>query len=767
MKKTPAFFLSIFCLLHIARAQDALVPEDRLLLAEGLLGRGMHALAAEEYAALAALDSVTPDILFRLNECYQRLDKETEAEAAAVRLVEKFPATVETLRVQIQRAQKQPHRAVEFLTPFRNWKGDPALESALLLALADAFQRDAKNAEAVAAYEDLMKRFPNEKTALLAGLNAGLALLADANPENQKRGTQYLFNVANKNPDPQWAAEALYALAQHEYGRKNYMDSAGYFNRLATEHPASPRTHTSRLQAAWASFLSDDRAAALKLLDAHPVADAKSPDHQSWLYLRATLLRLDSDPAARAAYENFLTLFPNPEPRFADVNFSYSALLFEQKDFTVLHQFMQQNHDFQGRAEEAAWFRAQAAEEVKNHDQALALYHTFERDFAQSALVPTAIYRVAHIQGLQNKHADSAQTFTRLAENFNANPAAQNAWFLAGIAWKNANDKSKAITALQHVLEQKPDSPYAEAAAINILTLAFDEQRLDLAEAAATALIDRFPESEYRAKSFFIRADLRRKANDAKRAEEDFRACLALDTQDVLLRDNARMMLGMMCHGQARFHEAAALFQTLLEADPIPLPASTLHWLTQFQLDDNQPARAEAAGLALIQIRFAPALEQETHFIVARALHAQNKNPEAIAHLKTGLAFEANTTAAASAALLLGQLQLLAQDCPAANTAFQDAVKRASTPALLSIRADAYLGLAQTADTAGKPDEALRYNLAVSLLFDDPARVPLALDRAIALLEKLNRHDEAKLQLQELLTRYPDSPQARQRPPLQ
>jgi len=754
---------------HCTFGQDAVLPEDRLLLAEGLLTRGLHALAAEEYAALAELDNATPGIFFRLGECYNRLEKWPEAEAAFARLVEKFPASVEAVRAQLLRAQKTPAQTVALLTPFREWRGDPALECALLLALANAHE---KPADAISAYDEILRRHPNDPTAPLARLNAGLALLASDSPDDHKRGGQYLLNVAREKTDPQWAAEAIYALAQHEYAKKNYTDSAGYFALLARESPGSPRTQASRLQAAWTSFLSDDRDAALKLLDAHPVADPNSPDQQSWLYLRANLLRLNDDPGARAAYEKLLhDEFSDLDPRFIDARFEYAVMLYEQKEFVPLSRFFGQDFEFSAHDEAVAWMKAVTALQTEQLNNALTFFQNFEKDFPESPWLADAINQIATILSEQGKHVEAAETFTRCAKDHPDAEVASYAWACAGYEWMKANENTKAIAAFQKSINIKPH----DFTALRLARLAFEEKQYDVADAAACHIIDRFPQSQYRANAFLLRGQTRAITDPASEAaDNDLRDCLNTNPgrENLWIDDihvNARFLLGQRHHEAGRFPEAAECFQALFtEQGPWwrYLTAPLYLWLARFQLEAGQPALAETAannGLTNTHRQNDDATNQTLYCLLARALHAQGKNTKTIESLDDALAYDANTPDAITGALLLGQLYILGKDFRAADVAFQDAIQRAATPEFLTVRADAYLGLAQSAEAAEKTDAALRYYLTVALLFDDPERVPAALDAAIALCEKTGRPADAKKHLGELLERYPDSPQAVER----
>jgi TolA-binding protein len=54
--------------------------------------------------------------------------------------------------------------------------------------------------------------------------------------------------------------------------------------------------------------------------------------------------------------------------------------------------------------------------------------------------------------------------------------------------------------------------------------------------------------------------------------------------------------------------------------------------------------------------------------------------------------------------------------------------------------------------------------MSVSILFNDPVIVPDCIKKAIAILESLNRREEAQAMRDELKTRYPDSEKGKRTP---
>jgi len=61
-------------------------------------------------------------------------------------------------------------------------------------------------------------------------------------------------------------------------------------------------------------------------------------------------------------------------------------------------------------------------------------------------------------------------------------------------------------------------------------------------------------------------------------------------------------------------------------------------------------------------------------------------------------------------------------------------------------------------------DEAIRYYLSVSILFNEPALSPECLHRAAELMEKQGRNKESGELMDELRKRYPESPWAVKKP---
>ena len=78
----------------IVLATLAVLPSDRMAMADRLFNRGRYAEARLEYAALEGSAGVPGDeLLYRLAECDRALGKDAEACASYAKLTEKVPAS--------------------------------------------------------------------------------------------------------------------------------------------------------------------------------------------------------------------------------------------------------------------------------------------------------------------------------------------------------------------------------------------------------------------------------------------------------------------------------------------------------------------------------------------------------------------------------------------------------------------------------------------------------------------------------------------------
>lgn len=197
-------------------ASLALAPADRLLMADKMFAKGLHADAAREYAALRSEKSISgTDIEFRIAECAHALGKEAEALPAYERL--------------LRRDLSSQMRAVA-LYRVASAKNDPAM------------------------FLESEKADPNGRYALFARLKRALILAKSDRPEDRREATGIFLELSMSN-EKSVAEESMYAAASLAYGDKRWNEAAILFGRLAKSYPDSPRVAAARTPRAWSAFL--------------------------------------------------------------------------------------------------------------------------------------------------------------------------------------------------------------------------------------------------------------------------------------------------------------------------------------------------------------------------------------------------------------------------------------------------------------------------------------------------------------------------------
>jgi tetratricopeptide (TPR) repeat protein len=147
-------------------APDAMEVRDRQQLADGLFRRNMLDLAAREYAALVEVPGA-PDldvVLFRLGECYRRLNRMDEANKAYQRLAKEFPGSAQVSRAKLQLAlilmdaggDSLP-TAAEMLGALTVADVSPEVRPAALYHLSETLERMGRAADALARYQQLLR----------------------------------------------------------------------------------------------------------------------------------------------------------------------------------------------------------------------------------------------------------------------------------------------------------------------------------------------------------------------------------------------------------------------------------------------------------------------------------------------------------------------------------------------------------------------------------------------------------------------------------
>lgn len=752
-----------------ARAADPVEVKDRQQLADGLFRRSLFDLAAREYASLAeeAGAEGLDDVLFRLGECYRRLKKAPEAEAAYKRLIERFPASANVPRAQLQRALllaeagggslEGAAAAFEKLAA----PGVPAdVRSAALYHLGETLEALKRPADALARYEQLGQEFAGTDYGTYSGLRTAWLLMQSGKPEDRRRAMGLYLDLAHKSKDAKVAEEACYFAARAARLDGRHEESANLYRMLRTKYPNSQRVAESALSAGWANYYAGRYQEAAEVLDLI-AGNAQHPAREEVLYVKANCLRqLERRPEAVALYDQQLAAFPAGRLAKAAHYERLTSLYRDGKYQEVLKASALFADPPEEVADNVLWMNSEAAIALQQPAGAVQNCRLLVDKYPKSPFVKDALYRLGWLLQKQEAWESASSWFLQLAARFPDDALAAKALYASGVCLARLGQSDAALRDWTALLTKYPSS---EMVAETLYQKAMEEMRAKNVRAAGGTLDERmrrFPDDSRKAESFYWRASIYRQTGEFAEAEKLYLACLASAPAKEVERE-AMLELGMLLQQVGRKAEAATYFQKLLDA-PIAekLGADRLAWLAEFQLEQKQVDAAAQAARTLIGQDVDKGWKQTAWTLLGRVHRAKSERDAAMHAFAEALGTGASTAYGAEAALRLGELLTESGKYDEAHKHLNDAAARASSPELLGLRAHAYAGLARNAELKGDHEGALRYYMSVGILFDDAALVPEALSKAAALLDKLGRGEEAKAMRDELRNRYPGSPLA-------
>jgi len=752
-------------------APDPMEIRDRQQLADGLFRRNMLDLAAREYAALVETPGA-PDldvVLFRLGECYRRLNRMDEANKAYQRLAKEFPDSGQVSRAKLQLALILMNAGGDSLAPAAQMfealaAADvaPEVRPAALYHLSETLERMTRTADALARYQQLLKEFPDTDYGMYAGLRAAWLLTQTGKPEDQRHAMGIYLDLTHKAKDAKVAEEACYFAAQVALVSGRYEESANLFQMFQTKYPNSPRHASGALSKAWANLYSKrfkEASDSADLALGNPQLPPASREEA--LYAKANALNhLEQRAEAVQFYTQLLDAFP--QGRFT-VSAHYERIMVLYRDgkyeevLAVSKQFVNPPPEL---ADDFYWVNAEAAMTLKQDDLVVQNCQLLVQKRPDSPFAKDALYRLGRVMQKQEAWEAAAGWYRQVAERFPDDPLAPKALFSAGVCMSRLGQAEAALRDWTALLAKYPSS---DMVAETLYQKAMEELRLKNHRAASATLdeiVQRFPDDKRKAEILYWRASIFRQIGETAEAEKMYQAALAATPAKEFERE-IMLELGLILLQAERKAEAAGYFRQLLDA-PIAerIGVDRLAWLAEFDYTQQQYDNAIRAANTLLTLPSADKGWKQTAWtLIGRTHRTKNERDAAMKAFTESLATGASTVYGTEAALSLGEMLAEAGKHDEAVLRLNEAALRAAPKEQLRWRALAYCGLARNAEMKGDAEDALRYYISVSILFDDPVLVPDAMVKAAALLDKLGRGGEAGTMREELKARYPNAPQ--------
>lgn len=761
--------------LSLSRSLLALEPAEQLQFADGLFARGMYDTALKEYQAFLVQNpgraAEVPVVYFRIGESLRALGRTNEADQAYQKSDDaaaggEYHYRAGLCRADILERAGDPVGQIRLLRDLLAGSPPPEMAAAARYALGVALEKQGKPAEAAAAYEAVLARTPDTPYVSYAALAlAGLERKAGG-----ARCAELYRQAAAKAASPRVGAEAWFQLGDTEFARKEYGRSAEAYEKLASLYPADERVPQARLQRAWSLYYARRYADALVVCSAFLAgAGPGDPAVAEWLYLKAnterqlmkneaavltyaTLLAAHADSAfaAGGAYERALVLFKLG--RFQDAIDQARGLL---------------ENDRVKR--DVCWLLAESSAALHDEAGAVQYYRMLVDRYPDSPLAGDALYRLASLMQKKGDILQATELFGRLAADFPAHELAAQALLAQASGLGRLQKHEQAVVAFARLLTKYPACPYIEEALYQKATAETLLRRDATALETWHDLLTRFPATKYAADGRFWSGILLEEGGRLADAEAAFRTGLAAvppPPDELVRRLRFRLALvlqrrGMREDGGKDLDEAADLLLGLM-GSPLreKFPPALTEWLGEHQLARRDFTGALAVAESLITSAPGDNWKQLAWCLKGKALLGQGHNDEARQAFERVTGFALKSLALAEAWLKLGELALAGNPVKACH-AYEEAATLAASDELLSIRVQAYAGIARAMKAQGDQAGAARHFMSVAVLFEDSVLVPECLYEASLAFSAAGQREEADKARKELQERFPDSAWAR------
>ena len=280
----------------------AVLPSDRMAMADRLFNRGEYVEARSEYAALEGEKSIPADeLLYRLAECERSLGRNAEARARYTQLLDRHPSSRHADRSRLMRALAGS--SAERLSELKVLDSDrvsPDIRAAALYFLGSA-------ANDPAILERSIKLDPKGRYAAYANFHRASILVKSADAAERRKAVSLLLQIAFGS-DKTFSDDALYLAAVQSYKEKKYGEAGAIFRRYLGMFPEGRHAADVRKMSAWSEYLSGKFADAMSLCGEGGTDD--------FAYLRAACAYALGDTAnAERLFKEYLERFPQGKYR--------------------------------------------------------------------------------------------------------------------------------------------------------------------------------------------------------------------------------------------------------------------------------------------------------------------------------------------------------------------------------------------------------------------------------------------------------------------
>ena len=455
----------------------AVLPSDRLAMADRLFNQGRYADAATEYRALSGQEGVAADELaFRLAECDRATGRNDDARRGYAEVFGRHPDSRHAARARFLYAM-----------------GSTGLERRKLLAELDSDRVDLETRTAALYHlgaetsdADVLSRCvklaPKGRYAPYANLKYAMLLNASTDAAVRRKGIEVLLGVAFGGGP--LADEALYLAAIQSYRDKKYGEAGSLFRRYRKAFPQGEHIAETRSMSAWCDFMEGRYADA--------AAACGEGDTDDLAYIRAACAYSTGDnELALELFRKYLEAYPQGRYR-ADAELPIARIEFDaaQKAHDASRTIESARRGFALSKLAADQLRlAWAYEQAGKPAEAAAEYTALAAKFSGTAEAAEALYRKALIEAREESWSAAELSLSEALASGKLGARTAQAHYWRGVAAMRLGHEAEGAESLERAVAAGLGLDESREARLMIADWDYRSGRLERAREAYLRLV--------------------------------------------------------------------------------------------------------------------------------------------------------------------------------------------------------------------------------------------------------------------------------------
>lgn len=588
------------------------------------------------------------EALYLLANSHYRIEEYSNAEKTYLEIIEKFPRSSNFRNAQYGLAwslfqQSKYNQAYNYFNVLSQGDDSLAIKSFIWKGESKRYAGNAN--EALAIFEDFLKRFPEHPSASLVESLIGL-IYFDQN--RFELSSQYLIN-ATSSEDPVTRAKAFTMLGEIELRKKNYTKARSNFDpairithsesdvhlrallgmgvtmfhlgdyEKATDYLRQAETLNSSFESDKINFYMAESYFSLgkfqEALSRYNMIRSTEPDYVKQVMYSKGYCHFNLGSYTNAAYQfsEFIERYPN-DTRATDARLRLADSYFGSKNFTAASRIFKQlfqSGSYSSDDPYAYYQYAQALYKSGETSAAITEFRNIQQKFPNTKYGENSLFTVGFIRFQEGEFKEAINDYRNVLQIYKNSSLVPTVYYSIGDAYFNLAMYDSAIANYRNVLTRYPSSEYVFDA-INGIQYSYVAMGK---HEEAISLIDRFvnqnPNMKFSDQILFKKGEIYYSVRDYNNAKISYQEFLVRYPRSSFVPE-AYYWLGKSSQNLRQDEEAIFYFNKVFESYPGSEPAavSVIELGKMYELTGNYQAAINVLEQASSKLKDSPRLPE-------------------------------------------------------------------------------------------------------------------------------------------------------------